>query len=325
MTQIDIKSQIQQLIAQHMSQIQSMMSSAKAQETEAIYAGFVADREEQRKNGIEGELGIWNSKMAVGDTAESTVQISMATSSLHMQRKIEAKIDKLEKQKNYLDNLIQNLKEKAQAANSNPLMALFAAVLQPFISMLESMFRAKEEEALKLTESLITKEDSSSMLERAQKSAENSKSLQESMLNKVNNTNVKINQKSETVNSLKVSKSKEDNRNEDKKESLVSKFNALKEKLNEKGITLPVETISALEDAVKSGEDSKVILDRSLRNELYQDLVSLVGQDNVILDRRSSKKNDEYDRRANTDFVNPDLVVDRSNQDRRKDSSSFMG
>lgn len=325
MTQIDIKSQIQALIAQHMSQIQSMMSSAKAQETDAIYAGFVADREEQRKNAIEGELGIWNSKMAVGDTASTSAQISMTTSSLHIQRKIEAKIDKLEKQKNYLNNLIKNLKQKAQDAKANPLTALLASILQPFISMLESMFRSKEKEALKLSQTLQARESSNVMVENAEKSLESSKTLQESMLNKANNTHIKINQKTETVDSLKTSKSKEDNKSEDRRETLVSRFNALKEKLNEKGIALPSETISALENAVKSNDESKVVLDRSLRNELYQDLVSIVGQDNVILDRRSSRNSDDSDRRKNSNIINPDLIVERSAQDRRQNNARFLG
>ena len=193
MTALNIQAEIRQLLSSHMAKIQDLMSEAQSKKTEAIFAGFTANREEQRKGQFEGEIAMWQSKLSAGETADNYVNQVSSTSGLFLQKKIQHKIEKLkEKEKNIL-SLLSSLKErleqltKAIAEKQNPLLLLAVILFELMTKMLENTLNSVQREKAELAKQVaLSMLQNSGNMAKVDSNIENQKALEAVLLKQSN-------------------------------------------------------------------------------------------------------------------------------------------
>jgi hypothetical protein len=335
MTGINIQNQIKQLLAQHMAQMQNLMSDAQAKQTEAIFAGFTAGREEQRKSTLEGEISQWKSEMAVGQTAENYVNYAQANAGLAIHHKIDAKLKKLESEKNsmlgylsYLKDQMASLKEQ-YAQSKNPLLVLFMAIFELVSKVVEAMIEKKDREQEALAEKMSSQDiKMSGILKNSELTAQSNKELATQLLSQANQSQNKAGQLSHQINGQSSSIEKQNEKDKLNREFKMNIINDLMQKVQQSGKELPIETLMSLQQ-LNGTSSSKIVVDKSLTDVVFDDLAKLVGEENVIINRRNDDRRGNDDRRNTPPLpVNEDTRADtagRRKGDRRANDSIFLG
>ena len=317
MTQIGGKDQIRQLIAQHLSQIQSMMAEVENKQSEAIYTGFVANREEERSASLEGEISLWQSKLAVGDTATTQMQYSQIQSADIMRQKVEYKVNQLEQQKTSVRGFISFMKDKLDSIKTgNPVIDLFVSMMETFVEVCESLFDDKQEKEQSFQQSINSSEFAlSSLIKGSEDHAQDQKDLEKTLLSQSQDKELQVSNKDETFNKdLKGKESKED-RLDVQQEYLVDKIFNIQQELQKDGKDLPFDKLMAITNT-ESGQDTKLVIDKSLSG-VFEDLAAMLGQDKVIINKR-----DTAERREDK---NNDIPSDRRKDERRQSDITFLG
>ncbi|MEW5820005.1 MAG: hypothetical protein AB1782_07415 [Cyanobacteriota bacterium] len=331
MTSAGLKDQIRALIAQHFSQIETMMADAQSKESEAIYAGFAANREEQRKGSLEGEIAIWQSKMSVGQTIDTINQTNRIYAAEIVRQKVEKKVEELQKQQSNLVGLLQFLKDElaslkeAAQKSSNPLLDLFVAIFEIFTEVVEKLVDT-EEEKQKLEKEKSTNEglELIGLISGAEKKVQDQKDLQQSLLSQTSEKKSKVNEEKNIYNN----KINNEERNEDRlyehKEYFLDKIVSIQEQLKSEGKEVPVDKLMQFSNNEENGP--KLIIDKSLSS-IFGDLASLLGEDNVIMNRRENDRRLSNDRRNNNSAVESetrDDLAGRRKGDRRASDNYFL-
>lgn len=323
MTQIGDKAQIRALIAQHMSQIQSMMSDVESKQSEAIYAGFVAGREEQRSSTLEGEISLWQSKKAVGDTATTQMQYSQIQAADTIRQKVEYKVNQLEQQKTSVRGFISFLKDKLESIKTgNPIIDMFISMMETFVDVCESLLDAKKEKEDLLKQSTVSSElELTFLIEGSEDNAVLQKELEKSLMAQSKEKEVQVSNKDKTFNSdLKGKETKEVQLSE-QQEKLVDKIYNIQQELHKDGKELPFDKLMSIAN-LESGQDKKLVIDKTLSS-VFEDLAAMLGQDKVVINKRgNSDRRDASDRR---DDQNVDLSSERRSDERRQSDITFLG
>lgn len=323
MTQIGDKSQIRQLIAQHMSQIQSMMAEVDSKQSEAIYAGFVANREEQRSSALEGEISLWQSKKAVGDTATTQMQYSQIQAAEAIRHKVEHKVNELEQQKKSVSGFISFLKEKLESMQTgNPVIDLFISMMETFVDLCESLLDAKKDKEALLEQSSEGSDlELTSLIEGSEDNAVLQKELEKSLMAQSKEKEIQAFNKDETFNKDIKGKESQETKLNAQQEQLVDKIYNIQQELQKDGKELPFDKLMSIAN-VDSGQDKKLVIDKTLSS-VFDDLAAMLGQDKVVVNRRDNpERRDSSDRRGDQGRED---TVERRTDERRQSDITFLG
>lgn len=338
MTSVNSNDQAEQLLAQHLSQLQYLVQDVQNKQVEASYIGFVADREEQRNDILEGEMSIWQSKLNMGQIAETSIALSKIQAAHTIQHNLDIKIIKLNDEKNSLQNLLDYLKTQIdgiteKTANTidnfvekanNTFLDLIIIVFEMLNDVVEDIFHAEENQSRLLKESSnFQSADVATLIEGAKEQIESKRELEQLMLGQNIQKETTISKQNNVYNQEK--KGLKQQEQYEIKDLYTEKISLIKEKLEGNNIDIPMDKLIALKNA---GNDNKVIIDKVLSEVIYNDLAELIGQDKIVVDQRQSARRNTIDRRENTDLtLSDDIRADaagRRKGDRRSDNSSVI-
>lgn len=331
MTSFGLKEQIRALIAQHFSQIETMMGEAKSKESEALYAGFVANREDQRKSSLEGEISMWQSKKAYGQTAETQMEYAQINAADTMRRKVEAKVKNLEEQQSglaaFLDSLKNMLSALKDAAKANPLLALFISLVEVLADVVKQLADAEDKrDEFYNKDSQVLSGELNTILESAENKVQNQKELQQSLSSQSIEKEMKAQNENYRFNGKLNDTEKDDLETQKQREFFVDKIFTIAEKLKQEGKELPVENLLSVAKNTDGEGKPKLIIDKSL-SVIYEDLTALLGDDNVVINRREDDRRNADDRRGDIHSVNDENrsdIAGRRKGDRRSTETNYF-
>lgn len=331
MTSIGLKAQIQELIARHMAQIDAMMSDAKSKETEAIYAGFAANRDETRKDSLEGEISLWEAKKSYSNTAKTHMEYSQIHNADRIRQRVEAKVKKLQSQQNAITSLLSFLKDQIESLKesqyaNNPLVQMFVAFVELMTSVVERLAKAEEEKNT-VMQQMTGAQQLNNVIQNSENLVEAKKQIQNDLLGQSLETKMAVAKENNVLNSKVNSANKEDVSSETRKMQVMQQIQVIQEKLQAEGKNVSLDKIYDLASLNPSEMKTKVVIDQAL-NSVYADLAGVLGEDNVIINRRENDRREANDRRNGSQILDSENRADtagRRQGDRRNNNSIFLG
>lgn len=332
MTAIGLKAQIQALIAQHMAQIDTMMSEAKGKETEAIFAGFAANRDEARKDALEGEISLWDAKKSYGNTAKTQMEYSQIQNADIIRQRVEAKVEKLKSQKNAFTKLLSFLKDKIESLKEsqyadNPLVQLFISMMELMAEVVESLTNAEDEKSEILSQA-NNSQQLNEVIENTEDLVENKKQQSNSLISQSQEVRKSAEKENVLLDNKIEDADKTDASSEAHKLQVMQKIQSVQAKLQADGKDVSVDKLMQVAEVGTENKTAKVVLDKTLES-LFNDFANIVGEDNVVINRRDNERRDSStDRRSGLNPVESENRADvagRRQGDRRENSSIFLG
>ncbi|MGD9581923.1 MAG: hypothetical protein AB7V50_11165, partial [Vampirovibrionia bacterium] len=269
------------------------------------------------------EMSIWQSKLAVGDTAKTQLEYAKIQTAETMRQKIENKVTQLREQKNSISEFLSSLKEMISSIQSdNPMMQLFTSVVEGFIDLCENLFDVEKEKSSFMKESTSSNDHQlSSILENSEDKIQTQKDLEKTLMSQSKEKELKVNDKENTFQKDVVSKESKETPLSSKQEYIVDKIYELYQQSKIEGNDLQLDKLMSITNT-GTDQDKKLIVDKSLTS-IFEDLASLIGKDNTILNRRDeTERRNDTDRRENQ---NRNDSEDRRIGERRQQDTTFLG